>query len=233
MKSAAALIAATLVAAPVLAQAPQKKKEEAPIPPGSTFRCVAKDGKKYYGSAIPPQCVGQILEVISPNGVLIRHIDPADAERERQAKAAAENASQAEQAAVKQRDLANKDIERRYRALLATYMNEREVEDARQRALAENRKSAAQFEAKIAELRQKRARYEKELALYKDKKDEKSTTSSKVVEENMNVTDLDLQSQEQLLKEKLSEVPGINARFDDEMRRFKEAVQYNASKPIR
>ena len=25
----------------------------------ATYRCTAKDGRKYYASAIPPQCVGR------------------------------------------------------------------------------------------------------------------------------------------------------------------------------
>ena len=53
------------------------------------------------------------------------------------------------------------------------------------------------------------------------------------MEENIKVTDLDLQSQEQLLKEKLSEVPGINTTYDEEARRYREAVAASAIKPLR
>src|SRR5438046_1684484 len=118
MRSATAIIAAALVCAPVFAQAPQKKVE-VPIPPGSTYRCVDKDGRKYFSATIPQQCFGQVVEIVSPAGVVVKRIDPAAEERERHAKAAAEAASQADQEAKKQRELANKDIERRHQAILA------------------------------------------------------------------------------------------------------------------
>ncbi len=51
-----------------------------------------------------------------------------------------------------------------------------------------------------------------------------------MVEENIKVTDLDLGAQEQLLKGKQDEVPGINAKYDEELRRYKEAVQAMANR---
>src|SRR4051812_25547036 len=120
MRSAFAgvMAAIALVAAPPLAEAqqPAAKKEQKSIPPGSTFRCVAKDGRKYFGSAIPPECQGQAIDVISPTGVMVMRIDPAAEEKERQAKAAATAASAADAEAKKQRELANKDVERRHQA---------------------------------------------------------------------------------------------------------------------
>ena len=43
-----AVTTAALLAAPLAVQAQPKEQY--------TYRCVGKDGKKYYGSTVPPQC---------------------------------------------------------------------------------------------------------------------------------------------------------------------------------
>src|SRR3954471_18387132 len=77
----------------------------------STFRCTGKDGKKYYGSTVPQQCIGQPIEQLSPQGALIRRIDPQADEANRIAKE--------EQAAKKrEEETLAKEAARRNRALL-------------------------------------------------------------------------------------------------------------------
>src|SRR5260221_7927590 len=113
------LLAAALALAPLAAQAQ------------STYRCVSKDGKKYYGSTIPQQCLGQPIEVLSPQGTVIRRIDPEGDERARIAK-------EAEALKKREEDTAVKEEARRNRALLATYTSEKDIDEARVRALREN-----------------------------------------------------------------------------------------------
>ena len=203
----AMLAAAALIAAPLLAQAQAKG--------AVTYRCAAKDGKKYYGSTIPPQCLGQPIEQLNAQGFVVKRIDPVGEEKERAAK-------EAEAAQKREFEAANKETARRNRALLATYTSEKDIESARARALADNQKAAAVFEQKIAELKQKRTRYEKELALYQEKKDKGSPPT--VLKENINNADMDLQAQEGLLAQKKKEVETINAKYDDDKKRFKEAT---------
>src|SRR5580765_6260769 len=99
-----------LALAPLAAQAQQ-----------STFRCVGKDGKKYYGNTIPPQCYGRLVEQLNSQGMVTRRIDP-DAkelsEKEMEAKAK-------EKVEKEKRDAVNKESMRRDRALLATYTSEK------------------------------------------------------------------------------------------------------------
>jgi hypothetical protein len=199
----AMLAAAALIAAPLVAQA----QLQGPV----TYRCTAKDGKKYRSDTVPPQCLGQPIELLNAQGFVVKRIDPAGDERERAAK---------EVDAVKKRELeaANKDIDRRNRALLATYTSEKDIESARARALADNQKAASVVEQKIAEIKQKRARYEKELALYQEKKDKGSPPP--VLKENISNADMDLQVQEDLLAQKRKEAEAINAKYDDDKKRF-------------
>ncbi len=203
----AMLAAAALIAAPLVAQA----QLQGPV----TYRCTAKDGKKYRSDTVPPQCLGQPIELLNAQGFVVKRIDPAGDERERAAK---------EVDAVKKRELeaANKDIDRRNRALLATYTSEKDIESARARALADNQKAVSTVEQKIAEIKQKRARYEKELALYQEKKDKGSPPA--VLKENISNADMDLQVQEDLLAQKRKEAEAINAKYDDDKKRFRELM---------
>src|SRR4051812_8724710 len=126
-----------------------------------SYRCTGKDGKKYYGSAVPPQCIGLPVEQLSSQGMVIRRFDPQASEHDRAAK---------EEAAAKKReaDQLAKEESRRNRALLATYTSEKDIEDARGRAMAENQKAMKEVEARIAEIRKRQTGLDKEMEFYKE-----------------------------------------------------------------
>jgi hypothetical protein len=198
------LITLALMLAPTFAQAQ------------ATYRCAAKDGKKYYGSTIPPQCYGRPVELINSQGLVIKRIDPEGEEKERAEKAA-------NVVKKKEEDTVSKEETRRNRALLATYTSEKDVEDARRRALAENGQAVKDVETKIDTLKKTRAKYEKELEFYVDKKG-KAKPPAKLSEDIKNA-DFDLKVQEELLATKKKEVVGINAKYDEDKKRFAELAK--------
>src|SRR5690348_12333135 len=55
----------------------------------TTYRCTGSDGKKYYSSTIPRQCIGRTVEQLSSQGLVVRRIDPEGDEKERADKEAA------------------------------------------------------------------------------------------------------------------------------------------------
>ena len=69
-------VALALLATPVLAFAQL------------TYRCASAEGKKYYGSTIPPQCYGRPVEQINSQGLVVRRIDPEGDAKERAEKEA-------------------------------------------------------------------------------------------------------------------------------------------------
>ncbi len=204
----AMLAAAALIAAPLMAQA----QEKGPV----TYRCTGKDGKKYRSDTIPQQCIGEPIELLNSQGFVVKRIDPVGEEKDRVAK---------EANAAKRRELetANKETDRRNRALLATYTSEKDIESARSRALAENQNAVSAFEQKIAQIKERRARYEKELALYDEKKD-KGGNPPTVLKENISNADMDLQAQEGLVAQKKKDAEAINAKYDDDKKRFRELM---------
>lgn len=198
----AILAAAALLAAPLAGYAQSKS--------ATTYRCAGKDGKKYYGSTIPPQCLGEPIEQLNARGLVIKRIDPEGDEKQRAAKAAAEKQKREE-------DTAAKEQARRNRALLATYTSVKDVDDARARALADNQKAAREIEAKIEAIRKRRAGYDKELEFYKGK-----TKPPAKLNEDISNAELELKAQEGLLVAKKKEVETINAKYDQDKRRYLE-----------
>jgi hypothetical protein len=182
-----------------------------------TYRCVSQDGKKYYGSTIPPQCYGRPLEQINKQGTVVRRIDP-----EGDAKARAEKEANLEK--KKEEDAASREETRRNRALLATYTSEKDIEDARRRALADNEKAVKEVEQKIDALKKTRAKYDKELEFYKDKKTGESKPPPKLTNDIANA-EIDLKAQADLLAAKKREVSVINAKYDEDKKRFGELMK--------
>jgi hypothetical protein len=206
MTSITAIFAATALLASFAAHAQQKEQY--------TYRCTGKDGKKYYGQTIPQSCLGQPLELINKQGIVVKRIDPEGDEKARLAK---------EAEAEKKRELeaAQKESMRRSRALLATYTSEKDIEESRKRDLATHQRSVQEVESRIAEIKKRQAQYQKELAAFEEPG--KGPPPARLKEEVTNA-EIDLKAQQSLLDAKKKEVVTINARYDEDRRRYREAT---------
>ena len=187
-----------------------------------TYRCVSQDGKKYYGSTIPPQCYGRPVEQINAQGMVVKRIDPEGDAKERAER-------EANLAKKKEEDVASREETRRNRALLATYTSASDIEDARRRALSDNEKAVRDVESKIEALKKTRAKYDKELEFYADKKSGKAAPPAKLAADIKN-SEIDLKAQEDLLAAKRREVNVINAKYDEDKKRFAELMKKGSAK---
>ena len=184
-----------------------------------SYRCVGKDGKKYYGSAVPPECLGQPVEQLNAQGLVVKRFDAAASAAEREKKAAEEEER-------KKREAVSKEEGRRNRALLATYTSEKEIDTARARALKDNEGAVADLEKRIAGMKQKRADMQKEMDAA-TKKDAKGNPPAKLADDLRN-QDFDIKTQEDLLAAKKKESAAINARYDEDKKRFVELTRGSA-----
>jgi len=212
----AAAPAATL-AQPKSDEAKEKARINALRSQVRSYRCVTKGGRKYYGSTIPPQCTGEPVEALSAQGMMLFRIEPPLTPEQRAAKQAEEQ--KAAEAEAARRD-AQKQAEvqaRRDRALLQTYTDEEDIERVRQRALASNREAAAQVEARIARLKQRQEQFAKQAAKYKD-----ANEVPEKFQQDVKAVAYDLSLQEQLLESRRNEAAEINARYDEEKRKYRE-----------
>ena len=208
MNKTKTIAAAALFLAPLAVQAQTTQM--------MSYRCIGTDGKKYYGSTIPMQCVGKPIEQLNSQGRVVRRIDPDGEAKEKAEKAA-------EAAKVKEQEAATREATRRNQALLATYTSERDVDDARSRALAENQKAMRDVEGRIDVLKKRRAGYDKELEFYQDKKG--NTKPPAKLLEDIDSVDGDIKAQQGLLAAKKKEVELINAKYDQDRQRFIQLIR--------
>ena len=185
-----------------------------------SYRCVGADGKKYYGSTRPAQCAGVAVEALSGQGTVLRRIDPPLTPEQRAAKeAAAGKEAAAEQARL---DAANaaKARQRRDQALLQTYTSEKDIEQVRQRALADNMKAQQDVERRMALLNKRQDDLGKQAAAIKAGK-----APSGTFEQDVKALAYDLQLQERLLESRRKEAESINAKYDEEKRKYLELTK--------
>jgi hypothetical protein len=179
-----------------------------------TYRCTGKDGRKHYGQTMPQACLGLPLELINKQGLVVKRIDHEAEEKARLAK---------EEDAEKKReiDAAQKDAMRRNQALLATYTSEKDIEESRTRALREHRDQVLEVEKRIDEIKKRQARFEKDLTLYQGAG--QGSPPARLKEEITNA-EIDLKAQQGLLEAKKKEAASINARYDDDRKRYAQAT---------
>jgi len=208
---------AAALAQPKTDEAKEKARINALRAQVRSYRCVTKGGRKYYGSTIPPQCTGELVEALSAQGTLLFRIEPPLTPEQRAAKAAEEKKSAEAQAAKREAQRQAEMQGRRDRALLQTYTDEEDIERVRQRALASNREAAAQVEARIARLKQRQEQFAKQAAKYKD-----ANEVPEKFQQDVKAVAYDLSLQEQLLESRRREAAEINARYDEEKRKYRE-----------
>jgi chromosome segregation ATPase len=201
MKLLSAALAAGFALAPLAAEAQ------------NTYRCTGKDGKRYYGQALPPQCLGQPVEELNQQGMVVKRIDAAASAAEREKKAAEEEER-------KKREVVSKEEGRRNRALLATYTSEKDIEQARVRALRENEAAIKDIEKRIGGLKKRQDELKKELDFFQGKNKPPAK-----LEQDIKSAEFDIKTQEQLMATKRKEVDAINARYDDDKKRYAELTK--------
>lgn len=181
-----------------------------------SYRCVTKAGRKYYGFTVPPQCQGELIEALSAQGIVLFRIDPPLTEEQKAARAEEERKAAEVEAARREEQRKAEVQARRDRALLQTYADETDIERVRQRALADNRAAATQVENSIEQLKARQAKLAKESAKY--------TTSDMPAQllRDVRAVSYDLTLQEQLLQTRKKEAAEINARYDEEKRKYLE-----------
>lgn len=178
-----------------------------------TYRCVSKDGKKYYGATVPPQCLGQPVEQLNAQGLVTKRFDAAASAAEREKKAADDEER-------KKREAVSKEEGRRNRALLATYTSDKDIEQARARALKDNEAAVKDVEQRIAALKKRLGELKKESVANAGKGQPPAKLTS-----DISSVEFDIKTQDDLLATKKKEVDLINARYNDDKKRYAELTK--------
>jgi hypothetical protein len=175
------------------------------------YKCVDARGKVYYTQVPPPECLGRDTQELNKSGTLIRKnpavipLSPAQ-----------EQAREAERRKKIEDEEKSKEERRKNLALLNTYSSEKDIEDARARSLAEAQGAIEDTERSIAgaQKRQKELEAEKEFYV-------KKPMPFKLKQEIAN-NEIQIRNQTVLLDAKKKEINTINAKYDEDRRRYIE-----------
>lgn len=180
-----------------------------PAMAGNLFCCTDATGKQACGDLLPQACYGRAYREVGANGMTVRQIEaPLTADQRAERAAEAEKRKAAEAAAKEQR--------RKDQALLVTYSNEKDIETMRERASAEVKSVIAKAEARIAEIKVQRKKYEDEADFYKNK------SLPVDVKKGLVNADTEIKSQRSIIDAKNKELDAIREKYDDDRRRFLE-----------
>jgi hypothetical protein len=177
-----------------------------------SYRCTGSDGKRYYGQTIPRPCIGQVVEQLNDQGMVVRRIDPRSSAAEREAK-------EAEEKKRREEELARREELRRNRALLATYTSVDDIEGARARALEGNARALKDVDQRIADIKARQEKLNEEISSYKDK------PVPEEIKRDLRNTQFDLDAQQGLRNAKLKEAEAVNSKYDEDRKRYMELTQ--------
>jgi hypothetical protein len=180
-----------------------------PAARATTYKWVDEKGVVHYTDKIPPEAMNKGNVELDKRGVQIKTNPPPPTPE--QLKAKAEEATRQTQMA-KDREL----IDRRDRALLATYTVESEIDLARKRALSTIDAQVQSSTVYSATLTKRKAELEAKKAELGDK------PLPIVIERELANISAELAKQTDLLTAKQREIVAVNARYDADKKRWKE-----------
>ena len=193
----------------VLALAPAAAQER-------MYKCVDARGKVYYTQVPPPECLGRDTQELNKSGTLIRKnpaaLSPAQAQ-----------AREAERKKKIEDEERSKEDRRKNLALLNTYSSEKDIEDARTRALKEAQGAIEDTERVIAGAKKRRQELEAEKEFFV-----KKPMPFKLKQEITN-NEIEIKNQTSLLDAKRKEISTINAKYDEDKRRYVELTSGKAA----
>ncbi len=182
------------------------------------YKCVDAKGKVYYTQIPPQECLGRETRELNKSGTLLRRNEAALTPEQIRARDAERKKKLADEEKAK-------DELRKNQALLNTYSNEKDIDDARARALADADAAIKDMEKNIAGAQKRQKALEAEKEFYA-----KKTLPPKLVRDIENI-ETEIKTQNELLDAKKKEISVINAKYDEEKRRYIELTKGKGGAP--
>ncbi len=173
------------------------------------YKWTDANGKVQYTDKLPTEAAGRASEELNRHGTVMRKND-APMTPEQRAEAEQERKRRLEEAA------AAKEQRRKDLALMNTYSSDRDIEEARQRALKANEEAIKDAERKLAEAQKRGDKLRAEAEFYAKK------PMPKQLQQDISVNELEIKAQTEVAEAKRRDVASINAKYDDDKRRFED-----------
>jgi hypothetical protein len=183
------------------------------------YKCVDAKGKTYYTQIPPPECLGRDTQELNKSGTRIRTTPreiPLTPEQQ-----AAREADRKKKLGDEEKA---KEDRRKSDALMNTYSNEKDIDDARARALKEAETAIKETERRIAEAIKRQKELDSEKEFYA-----KKPMPFKLKQDIANI-EVEIKNQTELLDAKKKEIGSINAKYDEDKRRYVDISQKTARK---
>ena len=173
------------------------------------YCCDDASGRKVCGDFLPVACQGRAYEERDNRGFISKTVE-APLTAEQQARRDAEQA--------RKEDDAKKAAEERRRtlALLATYSSEKDINSARDRALAEVEKNMKQSQQRLDEANKKKKKLESDKEFYKGR------ALPEQVKADVRDNEKEIKAQQDAVAAKVKEMDDVRKRFADEKKRYLE-----------
>lgn len=173
------------------------------------YCCDDANGRKVCGDFLPTACQGRAYEERDNRGFVSKTVE-APLTAEQQARRATEQARKEEEAkrAAEER--------RRNLALLATYSSEKDINSARDRALAEIDKNMKQAQQRLEEANKRKKKLESDKEFYRGK------ALPEQVKADIRDNEKEIAAQKAAVAAKSKEMDDVRSRFADEKKRYLE-----------
>jgi hypothetical protein len=176
-------------------------------------------GKTVYADKMPAEAAGKPNEQLNRQGTVTKRNEGALTPEQLAAK-------EAERKRKLDEDMAAKEEKRKNMALLNTYSSEQDIADARARAVKANADAVEEASHKLAEAHKRQKELATEAEFY-----QKKPMPAKL-KQDIQVNDAAIASHSELLDRKKKEIESINAKYDEDLRRYRELVKSGAAAPV-
>jgi len=181
--------------------------------PGGYYVCKDANNRTITSDTPPPECVNREIREHGRDGTLRRVIAPPLTTEQRQ--------QREEEARIKaDQEAARAAAKRREAVLMQTYRNEEAIELARQRALGDSLAVLKADQERIEQIKKEHGVAQNQVSDFQKKNPSKQVPF--LLERNVEDLLQRLQQQNILLSRREEEVARINARFDDDKKRWLE-----------
>jgi hypothetical protein len=177
-----------------------------PFTAAARIVCCDVDGKRTCGDPPPAQCDTRAKTVFNKGGVAKEIEAPLTAEQRAARDAEAERKKEADRKAAEQ---ARKD-----RALLDSYSNEKEIDAARDRSIADIEKNAEQAKNRLESAQAKQKKFDQEKEFYLKKP--MPANLKKQIEDN----EREIATQQKALAQKDVDIAAARERFEADKQRY-------------
>src|SRR5262245_6176788 len=202
LRTLALLLGAACLATPAIAQKLYKYTDPA-------------TGRTIYTDKVPADQAGKANEQLSGQGMVVKRNEAAPTAEQFAAR-------EAERKRKLENEIAAKEEKRKNQALLNTYPSEKEIDEARDRAIKANDDAVKDAERKLADAQKRKQALAAEAEFYAKR------PMPAQLKQEIQQNEVELRTHAELVEKKKKEIDAINARYDDDLRRYREVAKAGA-----